>query len=47
MTALCACLLNCPQTPDKVAAATATAVRNAVHLARLLAASPYPGDPGA
>jgi hypothetical protein len=30
--------------PEATAAATATAVRNAVHLARLLAASPYPGE---
>jgi multimeric flavodoxin WrbA len=30
-------------TPEKTAGATAMAVRNAVHLARLLAGSPYPG----
>ena len=36
-----------PETPEKTATATALAVRNAVHLARLLATSPYPGDPDA
>lgn len=30
------------QTPEKVASATATLARHAVHLARILAASPYP-----
>jgi multimeric flavodoxin WrbA len=30
--------------PEKTAQATTTAARNAVHLANLLAASPYPGD---
>jgi multimeric flavodoxin WrbA len=34
-------------TPEKTAATTASAVRNGVHLARLLAAQPYPGDPDA
>ena len=33
------------ETPEKTASTTATAVRNAVHLARLLAADQYPGDP--
>jgi len=32
------------KTPDKVAAATATAARNAAHLARLLASTSYPAD---
>jgi multimeric flavodoxin WrbA len=33
-----------PATPEKTSTATASAVRNAVHLARLLAADQYPGD---
>lgn len=33
-----------PETPKKVAATIATAARNAVHLARLLASEPYPGE---
>ena len=33
------------ETPKKVASATAMAVRNAVHLARLLAEHGYPGEP--
>ncbi len=34
------------RTPEKTASTTAAAVRNAVHLARLLAADQYPGQPG-
>ncbi len=34
------------RTPEKTASMTAGAVRNAVHLARLLAADQYPGQPG-
>jgi hypothetical protein len=30
------------ETPEETASATATAARNAVHLAKLLQASPYP-----
>jgi multimeric flavodoxin WrbA len=35
------------ETPEKTVSTTAAAVRNAVHLARLLAADQYPGDPSA
>ena len=34
-----------PETPEPVAQANATLVRNAVHLARLLAQQPYPAPP--
>lgn len=34
-----------PEPPDKVASALATAARNAVHVAGLLARHPYPGAP--
>jgi hypothetical protein len=33
-----------PSSPEKTASATAAAARNAVHLAGLLAASPYPAS---
>jgi hypothetical protein len=34
-----------PETPEKVASATATLARNAAHLAKLLVERPYPGPP--
>lgn len=36
--------IDLPETPEEVAAATATAARNAAHLARLLTATPYPPE---
>ena len=42
MLAADACGLCCPQVPEPVQQATASAATNAAHLARLLKTQPYP-----